>query len=357
MKQRSKKKNDTEQKLLPIKRKLLLPEKSEANIPMTLTPVTNESSTIARFTVMHTKHGYIVGKPNQQHPLTTRLYSGKPKRGKLLRVGLRTFRLRMLTDASFRNLIISNRYVYVNGLLVLAPIAYEILNKKISIFSLLNHPLLGNKIRDYIMQETPKQESNTVVTETAIKHYTVNAHGGVAARTNNGTGINHGSTTTDSISYALTYKAIPAPCDVAYNEYALKQLSKQMSELFNKYGANNTDKPPESFRKLFESIVEGYDIHDLAEMTGISSRTIERIKNEKGGRPQLRHLVAICIAVKSMPTSTLRLIELAGLQFRDTLEEQTYLALVNTCYMFGVEYCNKLLDKLHIKPLTNLGVK
>ncbi len=353
----NKKKKDTELKRLPLKRQLLIPEKSEANFPMTLTPVANKDATIAKFNVIHTEHGYVVEKHNQNLAFMKRMYTGKPRHRDFLRVGPRTFKFRMLTDSSFRNMILSNHYVYVQGLLVLAPIAYEIIKRKISIYALLNNDLFHNIIRDCIMQETRKEEKESVVTETAVKHYTVNAHGGVAARTKNGNILYNNRATTDSIDYAINYKAIPAPRDIDYNEHSLQQLSNQLSKLFVKFGGKNTRKPPEDFRELFASIIGEHDFLELEELTGISARTIERIKNEKEHRPQLRQLVAICIAVKAMPTDTVELIRLAGLQFRDTYEEQVYLAIVNTCHMFGVKYCNNLLEHLGVTPLTDLGLE
>lgn len=350
MKHKNKKKKSDETRLLPYNKPLLIPEKTEADFHMSLTPVLKPYESAKYSIVIRNKQAIrTINTPAN----TLRPYSGKSKQGKLLRVCSHTFKFRMLTDSSFHSLIMSNRYVYVQGYLILAPIAYEILKRRLSMPRLLEEPLVRHNLREFMMQEVKKQDiQGTNLTELATNDITFRAYGGVAARIKHSSTIKNSNTVTDSIASTINYRAIPAPSEAECNAIT----TKKMAALFDTFQHMKASGPPQNFRAYFEFLTKGYDVYVLEEMTGISYRTIERIKNERGSRPQLQQLVAICLAVNALPTETVKLVELAGLQFRETLEEQTYLVIINTCYMFGVAYCNKLLFSLGVKPLTKLGL-
>lgn len=90
----------------------------------------------------------------------------------------------------------------------------------------------------------------------------------------------------------------------------------------------------------------------MCELTEISTRTIQRYRNNQGD-PELPYVVAICIALKLLPSLSIRMVELAGYTFRGTKRDVAYLFLLNTEYKNGdVARCNNILTKLDLKPLT-----
>ena len=93
---------------------------------------------------------------------------------------------------------------------------------------------------------------------------------------------------------------------------------------------------------------------DLAESTGLSEKTIQRMRNEIDYRPDIRTVVAVCIGLNLYPKFSNLLLQLAGIFPRNTDEDRAYMFLVNHYYDATVEECNDLLRRLNIKPLTEL---
>lgn len=93
---------------------------------------------------------------------------------------------------------------------------------------------------------------------------------------------------------------------------------------------------------------------DLAEATGLSEKTIQRMKNEIEYKPDIRSVVAVCIGLNLYPKFSNLLLQLAGIFPRNTDEDRAYMFLVNHYYDATVEECNDFLRRLNIKPLTEL---
>lgn len=92
----------------------------------------------------------------------------------------------------------------------------------------------------------------------------------------------------------------------------------------------------------------------LAEATGLSEKTIQRMRNEIDYRPNIRTVVAVCIGLNLYPKFSNLLLQLAGIFPRYTTEEQTYMFLINEYYHASVEECNDFLRRLNLTPLTDL---
>lgn len=93
---------------------------------------------------------------------------------------------------------------------------------------------------------------------------------------------------------------------------------------------------------------------DLAETTGLSEKTIQRMRNEIDYRPDIRTVVAVCIGLNLYPKFSNLLLQLAGIFPRNTDEDRAYMFLINHYYDATVEECNDFLIRLNIKPLTEL---
>ena len=93
---------------------------------------------------------------------------------------------------------------------------------------------------------------------------------------------------------------------------------------------------------------------ELAEMTGLSEKTIQRMRNEIDYKPDIRTVVAVCIGLNLYPKFSNLLLQLAGIFPRNTDEDRAYMFLINHYYDATVEECNDFLRRLNIKPLTEL---
>ena len=93
---------------------------------------------------------------------------------------------------------------------------------------------------------------------------------------------------------------------------------------------------------------------DLAEATGLTEKTIQRMRNEIDYKPNIRSVVAVCIGLNLYPKFSNLLLQLAGIFPRNTDEDRAYMFLVNHYYDATVEECNDFLRRLNIKPLTEL---
>lgn len=93
---------------------------------------------------------------------------------------------------------------------------------------------------------------------------------------------------------------------------------------------------------------------DLAEATGLSEKTIQRMRNEIDYKPDIRTVVAVCIGLNLYPKFSNLLLQLAGIFPRNTDEDRAYMFLVNHYYDATVAECNDFLRRLNIKPLTEL---
>lgn len=114
--------------------------------------------------------------------------------------------------------------------------------------------------------------------------------------------------------------------------------------------------PPNDFGKLLAYYMNRKNVteEDLAELTGISTRTIGRLRNETDYRPSLEYVVAICVGMHLLPSESARLLAAAGYHLRSNDKEQTYQYLIDVAYNNSVYECNEFLKRMDRKPLTEL---
>ena len=117
--------------------------------------------------------------------------------------------------------------------------------------------------------------------------------------------------------------------------------------------------PRSTFQEEFDYQMEQHGITNekLSELTGISVRTISRMRSTKGYKPRLSYIVASCVAMHLNTAVSRRLISLAGEKLdkpNPTERERFFIAFINVFYMKDVISCNQLMLRHNQRPLTKL---
>lgn len=127
-------------------------------------------------------------------------------------------------------------------------------------------------------------------------------------------------------------------------------------EMFRNIISGGGQEPPFNFCGMLSFFMEQKEVTEegVAELTGISDRTIRRYKNDEGERPTLENVVAIGIALHLFPHQIVNLLGAAGYQLRKTPKERAYQYLIDAAYNNTVYECNMFLKKSGMPPLTSL---
>ena len=109
-------------------------------------------------------------------------------------------------------------------------------------------------------------------------------------------------------------------------------------------------KPNDTFCVLFKQHMARINItvEQLAERAGVSTKTVQRMRNEAGYRPTLKNLVAVCLAMNLPPMDSTQLLHLSGYILNSSEEEQLYELLLSMCWMASMEEINELLDSKNL---------
>ena len=93
---------------------------------------------------------------------------------------------------------------------------------------------------------------------------------------------------------------------------------------------------------------KGITVEELAEVSGLSVKTIQRMRTADDSRPKLKSIVAVCLALNLAPFASMDLLYLAGYRLTQTIEEQIYSRLLEVYWECSMEQINELLDYLHV---------
>lgn len=223
----------------------------------------------------------------------------------------------------FRRAVDSGKYIYIDGLFVLRPIAIILLEQKIDVHAFFrSQKLFGDKNgltafclceEHLFVERQPKPDE--------LYH---------SAREYKGKRIAHAE--------------------------KIASIDTITEEMFRNIISGSGQEPPFNFGGMLAFFMElkGVTEEDLAELTGISDRTIRRYKNDEGERPTLENVVAIGIALHLFPHQIVNLLGAAGYQLRKTPKERAYQYLIDAAYNNTVYECNMFLKKSGMQPLTNL---
>lgn len=91
----------------------------------------------------------------------------------------------------------------------------------------------------------------------------------------------------------------------------------------------------------------------LAERTGLSVKTIQRMRNPEE-RPSMASVIAVCIALGLAFWDSEQLLARAGYTLTNRKADKVYRALLIVAEERSVYDCNRVLEKFDLKPLTKL---
>lgn len=95
-------------------------------------------------------------------------------------------------------------------------------------------------------------------------------------------------------------------------------------------------------------------IEQLAEETGLSEKTIQRMRNDSKRTPAIESVVAVCIGLHLDPYDSDKLLASAGYTLNNKKIHRIYRLLIHFSYKDSVKDCNDALIRLGEKPLTGL---
>lgn len=131
---------------------------------------------------------------------------------------------------------------------------------------------------------------------------------------------------------------------------SVKKFDKDTIALVIGYGDGDSgEDPPRSalnrtMRK--EMSIRGITEEWLAEESGISVKTVQRMRNDSEYRPSLQSIVAVCLGMHLNPYNSLNLLDVAGYRLTDLTIERIYLSLVTTAYQTSMKEINDALKRL-----------
>lgn len=113
--------------------------------------------------------------------------------------------------------------------------------------------------------------------------------------------------------------------------------------------------PGENFSEALARFMKESDVteEDLAELTGLAPKTIQRMRNPNL-RTSLKSVIAVCVALSMDLYNSLYLVHLAGFELTNSREDKIYYFILGFAYKETVYDCNCMLKRLHMRPLTKL---
>jgi len=121
-------------------------------------------------------------------------------------------------------------------------------------------------------------------------------------------------------------------------------------------GGYGNETPPDNFGLALAHFMKerGVTIEGLAELTGVSDRTIRRMKDPKNEIYSLNAVVAVCVALHLTAYQCDMMIMLAGYRLKNTKTDNLYRLFLNFAFKETVLECNNALIRCGLKPLTKL---
>lgn len=222
---------------------------------------------------------------------------------------------------AFREVIGQGQYTYVDGLFILTPIAQQLLSKGIR-----PHLYFGRHRKN---------------AEALLANFCLGIEYVYEARPYNPNELHHSAGQLKGKRFAHAERVAD-----------IHSISK---EAFCGIVGGGQD-PPNNFRDslVFFMDMKGLTEEELEELTGISVRTIRRMRNEEDYQPSLEYVIAICIGMHLRPSESNHMLFTAGYHLRLSPKERAYQYLLDAAYNFSVYECNVFLKRMSFEPLTAL---
>lgn len=110
---------------------------------------------------------------------------------------------------------------------------------------------------------------------------------------------------------------------------------------------------PSNFPKMLDKLIDSKGVKEekLAEVSNLSEKTIQRLRNHAPKSVTIETVVQLCIGLHLHPVLSGYLLRAAGQRFMDTDLHNMYKFLLSTCYEYSVEDCNTLLTEMNLPTL------
>lgn len=104
---------------------------------------------------------------------------------------------------------------------------------------------------------------------------------------------------------------------------------------------------PMSFSGALDKVIDwtGMKEEELAEVSKLSEKTIQRLRNDESFNATIETLVQLCIGMGIPPQLSNRLIQASGKAFKMTEQHMMYQFLLNACYSYSIDECNAYLEE------------
>ncbi len=144
------------------------------------------------------------------------------------------------------------------------------------------------------------------------------------------------------------------PTGVYYSETQYYETVKCISDFIDNGGYGNVY----SFSTLFSKLLDDrkISIKKLADLTNISSKTIERMRRDDNYTPSIEYIILCCIVLRLPPWDSDMLLYFAGYRLRITdTKDRIYLAIIHILYIEGsIELCDNLLKEYKFPTLSSI---
>lgn len=130
-----------------------------------------------------------------------------------------------------------------------------------------------------------------------------------------------------------------------------KDLMKQLTQVSNKA---RLTRRKEDFCEMMERYMKArkHSSRTLAQVSGISDRTIRRMKGDDTYEPTREMIIAVCVGMKLTLDESLDLIEKSQFRLRaDSPIDAIYLEILENEGEYSVEEWNVALDMMGAKPI------
>jgi len=139
----------------------------------------------------------------------------------------------------------------------------------------------------------------------------------------------------------------------------VRKIEKDSVELVIGYGCgdgdDNNDPHRSSLNVTMSQEMRRQNITEewLAEEAGISTKTIQRMRNDPEYRPSLQTMVAVCLGMHLYPYNSNHLLYVAGYILNDLTIERIYQALLNITFKTPMHEINAALVRLGYTPFVD----
>ena len=249
-----------------------------------------------------------------------------------------------LTSSTFRSIVDSGKYVYVDGKIILkSKECLTIEDGKLCINSVLGDELSGYCVHlsysyRHVMQsndfEIRKKRNRSKDKEVII------------------VGGYPGTGKSSKVSVSFLHSKYEKKFEEARKIASVNDITEENLSVI--IGEDET--PPNDFSQALVYFMNnrGTTIEQLAGLTGLSEKTIQRMRVNANERFSIKAVIAVCIALHLYPHQSERMLELAGYALKTSKTDRLYHFFMNFAYKETVYDCNNALKRCGFSPLTNL---